>query len=134
MYSSVILIIFLYNLQNFFLSCKMNSILIINFPLLPFSSLWQPTFFLFELFDCLLFFSHSVVSNSLQPQGLFEPFRLLCPWDSPGKKTGMGCHSLLQEIFLTQRLSLCLLHWQMCSLSLSHLGNFDHFRYLMKVE
>ena len=24
--------------------------------------------------------------------------RLLCPWDSPGKKTGVGCHALLQGI------------------------------------
>jgi len=36
--------------------------------------------------------SHSVVSNSLQPHG---PARLLCPWDAPGKKTGVGCHFLL---------------------------------------
>ena len=28
--------------------------------------------------------------------------RLLCSWDSPGKNTGVGCHALLQEIFLTQ--------------------------------
>ena len=28
--------------------------------------------------------------------------RLLCPWDSPGKNTGVGCHALLQGIFLTQ--------------------------------
>ena len=28
--------------------------------------------------------------------------RLLCPWDSPGKNTRVGCHSLLQGIFLTQ--------------------------------
>ena len=26
----------------------------------------------------------------------------LCPWDSPGKNTEVGCHSLLQGIFLTQ--------------------------------
>ena len=26
----------------------------------------------------------------------------LCPWDSPGRNTGVGCHSLLQGIFLTQ--------------------------------
>ena len=26
----------------------------------------------------------------------------LCPWDSPGKNTGVGCHSALQGIFLTQ--------------------------------
>ena len=28
--------------------------------------------------------------------------RLLCPWDSPGNVTGVGCHFLLQGIFLTQ--------------------------------
>ena len=38
------------------------------------------------------------------------PARLLCPWDSPGKNTGVGCHVLLQGIFLTQRLNLHLLH------------------------
>ena len=31
-----------------------------------------------------------------------EPTRLLCPWDSPGKNTGGGCHALLQRIFPTQ--------------------------------
>ena len=41
------------------------------------------------------------MSNSLQSHGL-EPTSLLCPWDSPGKNTGMGCHALLQRIFLTQ--------------------------------
>ena len=30
---------------------------------------------------------------------------LLCPWDSPGKKTGVGCHALLQGIFLIQGLN-----------------------------
>ena len=38
------------------------------------------------------------------------PARLLCPWDSPGKNTGVGCHFLLQEIFLTQELNPHLLH------------------------
>ena len=41
--------------------------------------------------------------------------RLLYPWDSPGKNTGVGCHVLLQGIFPTQGLNLCLLcllHWQ----------------------
>jgi len=28
--------------------------------------------------------------------------RLFCPWDFPGKNTGVGCHFLLQRIFLTQ--------------------------------
>ena len=36
-----------------------------------------------------------VVSDSLWPHGLY-PSRLLCPWDSPGQNTGMGCHALLQ--------------------------------------
>ena len=31
-----------------------------------------------------------------------QPVRLLCPWDSPGKDTEVGCHALLQGIFLTQ--------------------------------
>ena len=40
----------------------------------------------------------SVVSDSLWPHGL-QPTRLLCPWDSPGKNTGVRSHSLLQGIF-----------------------------------
>ena len=36
-----------------------------------------------------------VLSDSLQPHGL-QPARLLCPWDSPGKNTRVGCHFLLQ--------------------------------------
>ena len=39
--------------------------------------------------------SCSVVSDSWRPHGL-QPTRLLCPWDSPGKNTGVGCHVLLQ--------------------------------------
>ena len=35
---------------------------------------------------------------------------LLCPWNSPGKNTGVGSHSLLQGIFPTQGLNLGLLH------------------------
>ena len=37
--------------------------------------------------------SHSGVSDYLQPYGLL-PARIFCPWDSPGKNTGVGCHSL----------------------------------------
>ena len=43
----------------------------------------------------------SVTSDSLRPHGLL-PARLLGLWDSPGKNTGVGCHSLLQGIFPTQ--------------------------------
>ena len=65
--------------------------------------------------------SRSVVSDSLRPRGL-QPARFLCPWDSPGKNTGVGGHFLLQGIFLTQRLNLQLPHWQADSLPLSHQG------------
>ena len=41
------------------------------------------------------------MSDSSRPHGL-QSIRLLRPWDSPGKRTGVGCHCLLQEIFLTQ--------------------------------
>jgi len=41
--------------------------------------------------------SRSVMSNSSRPHGL-QPTRLLCPWDSPGKSTGVGCHCLLRMI------------------------------------
>ena len=53
--------------------------------------------------------SCSVVSDSLRPRGL-RPSRLLCPWDSPGKNTGVGCHFLLQAIFTTQGLNPGLPH------------------------
>ena len=39
-----------------------------------------------------------------------EPTRLLCPWDSPDKNTGVGCHALLQRIFLTQGSNQSFLH------------------------
>ena len=62
---------------------------------------------------------------SLQLYGL-QPARLLPPWGSPGKDTGVGCHFLLQGIFLTQGSNphlLCLLHWQAGSLPLVPPGN-----------
>ena len=40
--------------------------------------------------------SHSIVPDSSPPHGL-QPTRLLCPWNSPGKNTGVGCHFLLQN-------------------------------------
>ena len=38
------------------------------------------------------------------------PSRLLCPWNFPGKNTGVGCHFLLQGIFLPQGLNPHLVH------------------------
>ena len=43
--------------------------------------------------------SWSVVSDSLQPYGLYSP------WNSPGQDTGVGSLSLLQGIFPTQGLN-----------------------------
>ena len=44
--------------------------------------------------------SRSVVSDSSRPHRL-QPTRLLYPWDSPGKSTGVGCHHLLWKIIPT---------------------------------
>ena len=63
---------------------------------------------------------------TLQPHGL-QAHGLFCPWDSPGKNTGVGCHALFQGIFMTQGSNLhllCLLHWQAGSLPLLPHGEF----------
>ena len=74
-------------------------------------------------YACVL--SHSIVSDSLRPYGA-KPVRLLCPWNSPGKNAGVGCHTLLHpEIFPTQGSKLCLLcflYWQGCFLPLALFG------------
>ena len=51
------------------------------------------------------------------------PARLLHPQHSPGKNPGVGSHSLLWGIFLTQGWNLSPLYWQAVSLPLSHLGS-----------
>ena len=57
-------------------------------------------------------FSCSVVSDSLQPCGP-QFARLLCPWNSPGKDTRVGCHSLLQRISMISLKPLVLLLLQL---------------------
>ena len=64
----------------------------------------------------------TVMFVSLQPHGL-QPTRLLCPWDSLGKNTGVGCHSLLQGIFLTQGLNPGVPHCRQILYYLSHQGS-----------
>ena len=62
---------------------------------------------------------HACMLSLFSHAQLFD--QLLCPWDSPGKNTGVGCHALLQGIFPTQGLNpylLCLRHWQAGSLPL----------------
>ena len=55
--------------------------------------------------------SRSVVSDPQWPHGL-QPTRLLHPWDSPGKSTGVGCHCLLRCMgyipLLIMMIALCL--------------------------
>ena len=41
---------------------------------------------------------YSVMCDSLRPCGL-QPTRLLCPWDFPGKKTGVGCHFFPRDLW-----------------------------------
>ena len=48
---------------------------------------------------------------------------LLRPWDFPSKNTGVGCHFLLQEIFLTQGLNPGLLHCRQMLYRLRHQGS-----------
>ena len=66
--------------------------------------------------------SRSVVSDSLQPHGL-QPAKLLCPWNSPGKTTEVGSHSLLHGILPTQEWNLGLLHCRPILHHLSHQGS-----------
>ena len=75
--------------------------------------------FLFWIIICMGLFVNSacyyLVPKSrptlLRCHGLY-PDRLLCPWDFPGMKTGVGCHFLLQGIFLNQGLNSHLLHYR----------------------
>ena len=59
--------------------------------------------------------------DSLQPHRL-QPTRLLCPWDFPGKDTGVVCHLLLQGVFPTQGSNLGLLHCRQILYHLSYEG------------
>ena len=58
---------------------------------------------------------------TLQLHGL-ELTRLLCPWESPGKNTGVGCHFLLQGIFWTQGSNPGLPHSRQTLYHLTHQG------------
>ena len=79
---------------------------------------WDTFTLLYLHVTCML--SISVVSNSWRPHVL-QPVKFFGPWNFPGKSTGVGCHFLLQGIFLSQASNLCLLHllyWQAGSLPL----------------
>ena len=65
--------------------------------------------------------SHSVVSDSLRPHGLY-PTGLLHPWNFLGKSTGVGFHFLLQGIFPTHGSNQGLPHFGQTLYHLSHQG------------
>ena len=64
--------------------------------------------------------SHSVMSDSLRPHGLYSP------WNSPGQNTGVGGLSLLQVIFPNQGLNPGLPHCRQILYQLSHKGSPSH--------
>ena len=71
--------------------------------------------------------SHSVVSDSLRPHGLYSS------WNSLGQNTGVGSLALLQGIFPTQGSNPDLLHCRWILYQLSHKGSsFTYFiRYFL---
>ena len=64
--------------------------------------------------------SRSIVFDSLQPHGLYNP------WNSPGQNTGVGSLSLIQAIFPTQELNRDLLHCRRTLYQLSYQGSCRH--------
>ena len=76
-----------------------------------------------QLFSCILLFG--------TPQTVVQSARLFCPWNSPGKNTGVVSHSLLQGIFLTQRLKAGLLNCRLILYCLSHQGSPDKSRFFI---
>ena len=65
------------------------------------------------------------MQSHFSPVQLFATLWLLCPWDFPGKNSGVGCCVLLQVIFPTQgsnRRLLYPLRWQAGSLQLAPPG------------
>ena len=62
---------------------------------------------------------------------IYTSTRLLCPWNSPGKNTGMGRHYLLQGSFLTQGSNLGLLHCGQILYCLSHQRNPEIYTLLL---
>ena len=72
--------------------------------------------YLFMKVEVVIYESGSclVVSDSLQPHGLYSP------WDSPGQDAGVGSHSVLQGMFPTQGLNPGLPHCRRILYQLSH--------------
>ena len=89
---------------------------------LAFLTFWSFLFSLLApiLLACILSYFRCV--HLFRPYGS-QPIRLLCPWNSPGKNSGVGCHALLQGIFPTQGSNTGLLHCRQILYCLSHPGS-----------
>ena len=68
-----------------------------------------------DWFDLFAVQFSSVTQSCLTLCNPMDCIQVPCPWDFPGKNTGVGCHFLLQGIFLTQGSNPHLLHWQVDS-------------------
>ena len=75
---------------------------------------------------CLLLFTCTVVSQLFATPWTVSPPVSSVHGDSPGKNTGVGCHALLQGIFLTQRWNSHLLRLLHCRRILYHWVKIDH--------
>ena len=62
-------------------------------------------------------------SHTAGQRPALSPFRLLCPWDSQGRNTQVGCHALLQGIFPTWGSNPGLLHCRQILYQLSYQGS-----------
>ena len=76
---------------------------------------------MFNISACLVTQSYP----TQRPHGL-QPASLPCPWNSPGKHTGVGCHALLQGIFTIQGSNPGLLHCWQILYCLCHQGSPLH--------
>ena len=73
--------------------------------------------------SCVLCLVGQSCTTLCDPVNCMEPTRLLCPWDSPGKSTAVGCHAFLQGIVPTQGLNPGLPHCRQIVNCLSHQGS-----------
>ena len=79
--------------------------------------IWEPSLILWLCYSSKWSESHSVMSDSLRPHGLYSP------WNSPGQHTGVGSFSLLQDIFPAQGSIPGLPHCRQILYQLSHQGS-----------
>ena len=81
--------------------------------------------YIYYIYIYIYIWWRDLVTNSCTT--LVIPWTVACQaslsWDSPGKNTGVGCHFLLQGIFLTQESNLGLLHCKQIVYQLSYEGS-----------